>query len=152
MSDIKKYKVALTGRLLLKGADGETMYAEGADGEPDKKKPMAVNLYSPGSKQYANANNKRQNHQVDLLKNKGPTKESTDAARRESAEYLAACTESFENVDYDGLTGRDLAIAVYSDIEIGFVADQVAAYLRDWGNFLKPSTTISASTSGKAPG
>jgi len=87
VSDIRKYKVALTSRLLLKGADDEQMYADGADGLPDLSKPMAVNLCGPGSKQYANASNARQNRQVDLLKSKGKTKETTETARRESAEF-----------------------------------------------------------------
>ena len=32
-------------------------------------------------------------------------------------------------------------MAVYVDITIGFIADQVAAHLKDWSNFTKPSTT-----------
>ena len=37
--------------------------------------------------------------------------------------------------------GSALAKAVYSDILIGFVADQAAKHLGDWSNFTKSSTT-----------
>ena len=58
----------------------------------------------------------------------------------ESAEFLADCTESFENVEYGELTGEALAKAIYSDITIGFIADQTAKFLGDWANFTVSST------------
>lgn len=102
--------------------------------------PMMVNVFGPGSKQYAKATAAQQNRVMDLLKRKGKTDQSAEDKARENAEFLADCTESFENVDYNGLTGRELALAVYGDREIGFIADQVAKHLGDWGNFTKPSS------------
>jgi hypothetical protein len=55
MSDIRKFAVAPTSRLHFRSADDELMYAEGADGQPDLSKPIAANLYGPGSKQFARA-------------------------------------------------------------------------------------------------
>jgi len=78
---------------------------------------------------------------IDKLKRKGKTDQTAEEKSRENAEFLADCTQSFENVERDGLTGRELALAIYGDAEIGFIADQVAKHLGDWGNFTKPSTT-----------
>jgi hypothetical protein len=140
MSDIRKHAVQQTGRLHLLDADDEPMFADKEDGTPDHARPMVAVLYGPGSKEYARASNEQQNHNVDLLKRKGKTKESAEEARRSSAKFLAGCTAALENVEYDSLSGNDLFVAVYSDIEIGFIADQVASYLRDWGNFTKGSS------------
>lgn len=150
--DIKKFAVQPTSRLHLRDANDELMYADETisvqrieEPEPtqvhgSKTKPIAVNLFGPGSKQYARAFNEKQNHDVDLLKKKGKTKESAEEARGSNAQFLSACTASWENMEYDELTGDELSIAVYSDVSIGFIADQVAAHLRDWGNFTKGST------------
>lgn len=132
--DIRTKAVSATGRLHLRDAAEELMYT--ADG-----KEVAVNVYGPGSKQYAKAQAAQQNRAVDMLKRKGKTDQTAEQRRQENAEFLADCTESFENVEYDGLTGRALAIAVYSDTSIGFIADQVAKHIGDWANFSKPSAT-----------
>lgn len=134
MSDIRKFAVEQTGRLHLRDAAEELMYT------PDGL-PMAVNVYGPGSKQYARAAAAQQNRMVDKLKRKGKASNTAEQNAAETAEFLADCTASFENVSYDNLTGRELAVAVYSDTEIGFIADQVAKHLGDWSNFTKPSTT-----------
>lgn len=132
--DIRTKAVSATGRLHLRDAAEELMYT--ADG-----KEVAVNVYGPGSKQYAKAQAAQQNRAVDMLKRKGKTDQTAEQRRQENAEFLADCTESFENVEYDGLTGRALSIAVYSDTSIGFIADQVAKHIGDWANFSKPSAT-----------
>lgn len=152
MSDIRKFAVAPTSRLHFRSADDELMYAEGPEGNPDLSKPIAANLYGPGSKQFARAQAQKQNRLIDKLKKKGKTDESAEEKREEDAEFLAACTESFENVEYDGLTGKALFKAVYTDIEIGFMAEQAGKHIQDWANFSKPSTTTLPSTSAKGPG
>lgn len=139
--DIRTKAVSETGRLHLRDAAEELMYADGPDGKPDPNLPVCVNVYGPGSKQYAKAQAAQQNRAVDMLKRKGKTDQTAEQRRQENAEFLADCTESFENVEYDGLTGRALAIAVYSDTSIGFIADQVAKHIGDWANFSKPSAT-----------
>ena len=153
MSSLKKYRMAETGVLHLRDASDELMYADGADGKPDPTKPMRVHLYGPGSKQYARALNERQNHNVDLLKRKGRTKESAEEAVRINAEFLCGCTQSFENIESDsGATGETLWMETYRDQGLSFIRDQVAAFLNETANFSKPSTTSSVSTSDKAPG
>lgn len=146
MSDIRKFAVSQTSRLHLRDAGDVLIYAEGPDGEPDKTKPMVANLYGPGSKQHARAQAVVSNRMLDKLKRKGKVDETEVEKREHQAEFLASCTESFENIDYDGLQGKALFTAVYTDIEIGFIGDQVGKHLGDWGNFQKVSTTTSAGT------
>ncbi len=140
MSDIRKFAVEPTGRLQLRSAADELLYAEDADGSPDPSKPMVAVLYGPGSKQYAKAQAAQQNRMIDKLKRKGKTDETEAEKREQQADFLTACTAALENVEYEALTGEALFKAVYSDITIGFIAEQVGKHLGDWGNFTKSST------------
>lgn len=127
--DIKSKAVQPTSRLELRDANDELMVG------------VAVNVYGPGSKQYAAAQARQQNRMIDRLKKKGKTDQSAEQKAAENAEFLADVTVSFEGLEYDDLKGHDLAMAVYSDITIGFIADQVAKHCGDWQNFLQVSTT-----------
>lgn len=139
MSSLKRYEMEETGVLHLKDAGDSLMYADGENGEPDESKPMRVHLYGPGSKQYARALNAKANRQVDLLKAKGKTKESVDDAIKSNAEFLAACTARFENID-------DEPMDVYTNQKLSFIRDQIAAFLNETANFTKGSGQNSAST------
>lgn len=132
MADIRKFAVEPTGRLALRGANDDLMLT-------DDGKEIAVNVYGPGSKQYAKAQAAQQNRMIDKLKRKGQSAQTAEQIAAEKSEFLADCTASFENMEYDALTGDALAKAVYADISIGFIADQVAKFLGDWSNFTKES-------------
>jgi hypothetical protein len=132
--DIRKFSVEPTARLHLRDAADELMYADDKQSEP-----IAVTLYGPGSKQYAKAQAAQQNRMIDKLKRKGKTEQTAEDKIAETAEFLAACTAEFENIEYEKLKGNALAIAVYSDSTIGFIADQVGKFLGEWGNFTKGS-------------
>ena len=144
--DIRKFAVEETGVLELRDAADEPMLGEDS-------KPITVTLYGPGSKQYAKAQAAQQNRMIDKLKRKGKSDQTAEEKARETAEFLAGCTKEFSaNIEMDGLQGEALHRAVYSDTSIGFIAEQVGKHLGEWGNFSKPSTKTSASTSVKAPG
>jgi len=144
--NIRKFEVEETGVLELLDASGEPMIGE--DG-----KPMTITGYGPGSKQYAKAQAAQQNRMIDKLKARGKTEQSADDKTRENAEFLAGCTKSFSsNIEMDGLDGEALYKAVYSEKKLGFVPEQFGKWLSEWGNFSKPSTATSASTSAKAHG
>lgn len=127
--DIKSKAVQPTSRLELRDANDELMVG------------VAVNVYGPGSKQYAAAQAQQQNRMIDKLKKKGKTDQTAEQKAAETAEFLADITVGFEGLEYDNLQGRALALAVYSDITIGFISDQVAKHCGDWSNFTKASTT-----------
>lgn len=145
--DIKKFSVEPTSRLHLRDANDELMYAEDAEGKPDQKKPIVVVLYGPGSKQHAKALTVQSNRLVERLKRKGKNDLTPEQRTEEQAAFLTGCTVSFENLEYDDLTGDALAKAVYSDLSLGFIADQVAKHLGEWANFSKVSTRNSAASS-----
>jgi hypothetical protein len=130
MSDIKQFAVNPTARLHLRDASDELMYAD-----PEKTKAIAVVLYGPGSRQYAKAQSQQNNRMLDKLKRKGKSDQTPEQKQEEQATFLAACTQGFENLAYDDLEGDSLAKAVYGDVSIGFISDQVGKFLGDWGNF-----------------
>lgn len=125
--DIRTKAVQPTSRLELRDANDELMQG------------VAVTVYGPGSKQYAAAQARQSNRMIDALKKKGKTDQTAEQKAAETAEFLADITAGFEGLEYDGLEGRALALAVYSDITIGFIADQVAKHCGDWANFSKVS-------------
>jgi hypothetical protein len=144
--DIKKFAVEETSTIQLHDAADEPLI--GDDG-----KPMTWTVYGPGSKPYARAQAAQQNRMIDKLKRKGKTEQTAEEKAREQADFLAGCTkECSSNIEYDGLDGEALHRAVLSDTSIGFIAEQIGKHLGDWGNFSKPSTANSVSTSAKAPG
>lgn len=139
--DIRKFAVNPTGRLHLRGPDDALLYADGPDGKPDQSKPIAVLLYGPGSKQHARATAEQSNQFLNKLRRKGKTDQTPAERAAEAAAFLTACTAGWENMEYEDLKDEALSQAVYADISIGFIADQVSAYLKEWGNFTKASPT-----------
>jgi len=144
--DIKRFAVEETGVLELRDANDVPMIG-------DDSKPMTITGYGPGSKTYARAQAANQNRMIDKLKRKGKTEQTAEEKAREQAEFLAGCTKAFSsNIEYDGLAGEALFKAVYSDVSIGFIAEQFGKWLNDWSSFKTPSLASSASTSGTQPG
>lgn len=133
--DIRKFAVNPTSRLHLRDANDDLMYADEA-----KTQPIAVNLFGPGSKEYAKAKAAQSNRLVNKMKTKGKANQTPEEIAAESAEFLAACTESWENMQYGDAQGEALSIAVYSDRTLGFISDQVAGHLGGWSNFTKSSS------------
>jgi intracellular sulfur oxidation DsrE/DsrF family protein len=131
--DIRKFSVEETGVIHLRSADDELMYA-------DDGKNIEIVVYGPGSKQFAKAQAAHQNKLMELLRKKGKSQRSPQDAAEDQAEFLAACTKEFRNIEYDGLTGQDLFKSVYADLSLGFIADQVNKHLGDWSNFSKPAS------------
>lgn len=141
MKDIKQFAVQPTGRLHLRDANDNLMFAD-----EEEKAPVIVILFGPGSKEYARAVAEQANRMLDSLKRKGKAEGTAEQRIEEKAQFLAACTKGFENLVYDDKVGHELALAVYSDTRIGFIADQVSAHLGEWGNFSMASSGTSAST------
>jgi hypothetical protein len=131
MFDISKLAAKDTFVLELSGPNDEPLKSE--DG-----KALSINIYGPGSKPYARAQAVRTQRMVDRMGRKGKTKISPEEQVQENAEFLAACTVSFNNFDYKG--GADFA-AAYADASLGWMAEQVAAAIGDWKNFSAGSAT-----------
>jgi hypothetical protein len=138
-NNLKKYALNATATLHLRNGNDELMYADGPDGMPDESKPMRVRMFGPGTKQYAAAVAAANNRNMDRMKRKGKADMTAEDKIKETATFLSACTDGFENVEWDGLAGRDLYMAAYSDLELCFIPMQIDKWLGDTANFTKES-------------
>lgn len=145
--DIRKFATEPTSTLHLRDAQDEFMYADG-----DESKPMRVTVYGPGSKVYAKAFAKKNSRLLDRVRSRTKSKASEEELQEEEAEHLASLTKSMENVSYGDLQGQEMFKAIYADLSIGFIADQVRSHIGEWGNFSPKSPTPSPSTSASEPG
>jgi len=134
--DIRKLAVEPTKKLHLRDASDQLIYAD-----EEKTLPVSVNLFGPGSKQYVRAKAAQSNRLMEKLKRKGKLDQTAEQNASETAEFLSACVESWENIEYGTVTETEsLSMAIFSDESIGFIADQVSKELNEWSNFTKPST------------
>lgn len=129
--DITAHAAQETGILeLLNGQDEPLL--------DDKGNRLSITLYGPGSKPYANAQAKRNNRTIERLRKKGKSELSAEEQAADTAEFLAACTVSFNGWEYGPAKGRgekEHFKAAYSEASLGFIRDQVAEYIGDWSNF-----------------
>jgi hypothetical protein len=133
--NIRQFEVEETAVVELNTAADEPMIGE--DG-----KPMTITVYGPGSKQHAAAQAVSQNRMFDRMRKKGKVEQTADEKARENVDFLVACTKEFSaNIQVDDLKGEELYRAVYGNRKLGFIGDQVAKVLGEWGSFTKASHT-----------
>lgn len=140
--NIKALAAVDTHTLHVRGADDELLY----DGDGDDRQPVEIVIYGPGTKQYRKAKSDQENRIVARLQKRGAAAQTPEARAREQAEFLADVTAEIRQMSYPGddgqpLTGRDLAVAIYRDPGIGFIADQVHQVAHNWANFSKALPT-----------
>ncbi len=135
MFDITKLAATETSIVELVGGDDAPLY-------DDKGKRLTITVYGPGTKVSQRAQQRQQNQLMDKIKKRGKMDQTAEEKLAEQADFLAACTVSFNGFSYppaDGLEGQDLFRKAYADPSIGFIAAQVAAHINDWANFTKSS-------------
>lgn len=131
--DIRRLEVEETSVIALRGPDDAALVGE--DGAP-----LTVTVYGPGSKPHAKAQSVQQNKLMERLRRKGKLDQSAEESRADQLELLVACTKAFSpNIECDGLKDEALYRAVYSNRGLGFIAEQVAKHIGEWGNFSKGS-------------
>lgn len=138
MFDITKLAATETSTVELVGGDDAPLHD--ADGNR-----LSITVYGPGTRIYQRAQARQQNLLVDKIKKRGKMDQTAEEKLAEQAEFLAACTVSFNHFTYppaEGLDGAALFRKAYEDPSIGFIAAQVAAHINDWANF----TTSSAAS------
>lgn len=131
MFDISKLGVDPTAVIDLDGPDGEPLL-------DDKDNRISITVYGPGAKQFVKAQGVRNRAIMEFLK-KGSKKMPDEAQRELDADFLAACTVSFNGFNYQAFTGVEMFRAAYLDASIGFIAEQVNKAVGDWANFTKTS-------------
>lgn len=125
----------------------ETSVVELVDGKDEplndsEGKRLSVTVYGPGSKQYARAQARKNNAIVARLKKKGKSEASAEENAAETAEFLAACTVSFNGWEYPDAAQRgdvEHFKAAYADPKLGYIRDQVNEHINDWANFTTSS-------------
>ena len=135
MFDITKLAATETSIVELVGGVDAPLY-------DDKGKRLTITVYGPGTKVYQRAQQRQQNQLMDKIKKRGKMDQTAEEKLAEQADFLAACTVSFNGFAYppaDGLEGQELFRKAYADPSIGFIAAQVAAHINDWANFTKSS-------------
>jgi hypothetical protein len=136
MLNLKTRAAADTAVLELRDLDDSPLTFTDGKG---KVQPVTVTVYGPGSRQYVAAKAAQQTRLVARVQRGKSLSESPEEQARHQAEFLAATTAAMDGIEYEGLAGRDLFLAVYSDPAIGFIAEQVAKFGADWANFSKGS-------------
>ena len=136
--DITQLSVTETAPLHLKDAAGNHLYSDG--------KPVRILVYGPGSARYAEVDARQTNRALKRREdNDGKVAIASPEQRlTEQAEDLAAITVEFENFSYPpagDARGEPLFRAVYADPKLGFIANQVAKFVTQWGNFTGASAT-----------
>ena len=134
MFDISNLAVNSTATIELESPDGEPLTNQ--DGEV-----LTVTVYGPGSKQFQKASGVRNRAILEYVR-KGGKKMKEDEQRELDAEFLAACTVSFNGFGYKDLTGSEMFKAAYLDPAIGFISEQVNKAIGDWANFTKQSQKV----------
>ncbi len=135
MFDITKLAATETSIVELVGGDDAPLY-------DDKGKRLTITVYGPGTKVYQRAQQRQQNQLMDKIKKRGKMDQTAEEKLAEQADFLAACTVSFNGFSYppaESLEGQELFRKAYADPSIGFIAAQVAAHINDWANFTKSS-------------
>lgn len=102
-------------------------------------KAISVTLYGPGSKVFTRAQAARNQRMIDRAAKKGRVKIKAEEQIEENAEFLAACTASFNGWTYKGAADAAAVEAAYKDPSIGFISDQVGKAIGDWANFTNSS-------------
>lgn len=132
--DISSLAVNPTSVVELESPDGEQLL--NAEGEK-----ISITVYGPGSKQFQKAQSARNRTLLEYVR-KGGKKMKDDEQREMDAEFLAACTVSFNNFVYKDLSGAEMFRAAYMDASIGFISEQVNKAIGDWANFTKAPSKI----------
>lgn len=103
--------------------------------DAEKKKPVTVDLYGPGSSVYRNSVIALQNRQL----KRGKKQMTAELLREESVELLAASIAgSSGNIEYNGevVKSKEQWIELLSDNSLEWLREQIAAAQGDVTNFL----------------
>jgi hypothetical protein len=129
---LDQFEASDTAVLTVRNAadDDDLIGADGAN-------PVTIEMYGPGSEQYAKAQAKieaaAQSRMFAAARGK-VSKDSPAETRKINAEKFAACTKTISNFPVDPM-------ALYSNPKLGYITNQAAKFIETWGNFKPASTT-----------
>lgn len=158
MFDIRKIAIGATGKMPVRDVDGNPVLDE-------KKNPLTITFYGPGSREQVRAKAEIQNEimaemeaeaeaakEAEKNKKKGgkpaPKPDiDLEAAHKRTAKLLAKLTVSLDGFEYPG--GPE---AMYLDPTLGHITEDANSWVVKRGNFKPSSASSSASTSDTQPG
>jgi hypothetical protein len=127
--DLSQFETIDLAALTVQTPRGEDLLVDG--------KPVVINLYGPGSKQFVNAkyrlDNAVQARSIAMLRGKG-SKNAAEESRQQQAEFYAAVTASVENFPVS-------PIDIYLNPKLNYITEQVEKFLSDTENFMPASPT-----------
>lgn len=133
---LKKYSLIESATLHLQTPDGELMYVD-----DEFTKPVTLDLYGIGSKQYQLAERKRQDALAAKFKRYKNKTIPTEELEELRIDFLVRCVAGSKNFELNGEQGEELYRAVFSDRSFVFITDQVDRFISDQANFTgKPLT------------
>jgi hypothetical protein len=127
--DLSQFETIDLAALTVQTPRGEDLLVDG--------KPVVINLYGPGSKQFVNAkyrlDNAVQARSIAMLRGKG-SKNAAEESRQQQAEFYAAVTASVDNFPVS-------PIDIYLNPKLNYITEQVEKFLSDTENFMPASPT-----------
>lgn len=132
--DISGCAAADTADIELQRPDGEPMTNHAGQ-------VLSVTVYGPGSTKFLHAQGVRNRAILAFVRKGAASKRMADDDQRVlDAEFLAACTHSFNGFGYKNFPpGPEMFRAAYLDPKVGFIAEQINKGIGDWANFLPKS-------------
>lgn len=109
---------------------------DGEGGKKVAKRPMTVTVHGPGSRQFKAAQAVSQKAHAATF-SRGKSRETPEQKEAREANFLSACTVSFNGFTYNGgdPTDRETFRACYLDPKRGWLTEQINTELGDWANF-----------------
>lgn len=136
--DIKNTAIASSAEFHVRDAAGDPLYENG-----DK---VTITVMSPGTKEFQRAKHaaeERSSERVmSRMQGKPDGKQSAEEKNAERAEFLAAVCVGSKNMTYNGqaVSSAEQFKAMYEDLEIGHVVEDLEKFITNRANFKKPSS------------
>lgn len=140
MFDITKKRATETATINLKNADGTVMKDEAGN-------LLTVTIFGPGSAAYAAGQTEMARKRQERMKDVDGNILAAAAGHVEDQNaFLAEMTISFNGWEYPHPEkggkwpgAREMYVACYSDMALGYIRDQIFGEVNNWGAFTKGS-------------
>lgn len=117
---------------IINPATGVAVPGDGGD--------CSITVYGPGTQVFVAAKSAASTTVMERIRKRGKVNPKDQEEVAETAKFLTAITKSFNNFNYRGMpNGKDAFHALYSDISLGWITDQVNRDGGDWANFMPES-------------
>lgn len=124
--DFSKFLLAETGTVEINLPNGDPMLVDG--------QRVTAHVYGPASVEHARASAAVNRKAMERFQAKKVKPMSEDESAEVDAAFLEAVTQRIDNFPYPGGVA-----AIYRERRLGYIGEQVRAFLNEQGNFYAPS-------------